>query len=79
MQKLREACCEYLMNQVEGVGKEKSEVTEIEDGMEKFGIKPFFIEKGLYVVHYVLSLCDCIMIRPSSNSLHLLPNCCWSC
>ena len=50
MLKLREACSEYLMNQVEVVGDEMS---EIEDGTERFGIRPFFIEKGLYVIHHV--------------------------
>ena len=56
MHKLREACCEYLMNQVNGVGDEVSGATEIEDGMERFGIKPFFIEKGLYMIYHVFQL-----------------------
>ena len=71
VQRLREACYEYLMNQVEVVG-EVGGVTEIENGIERFGIKPFFIDKG---VHVMLCMC-CIMCVTCSGPVQTVSTYC---
>ena len=61
---LRKSCCVYLSEQVGGDVGGALEIT-VEEEEERFGIKPFFIDKGVCVrvcvcVHVHVCVCVCL-------------------